>query len=156
MKLKLISIGTKMPRWVQEGDDEYSKRIVGDLGFSLLELPMAKRLKTQSPEVCREKEGEAILASVQEADYVVSLEVLGKVLDTPKLAARLEHFKRQGRNVCLLVGGPDGLSEACAARADESWSLSALTLPHPLVRVVLVEQLYRATSLSKGHPYHRA
>jgi 23S rRNA (pseudouridine1915-N3)-methyltransferase len=156
MKLKLISIGTKMPRWVQEGVDEYSKRIVGDLGFSLLELPMAKRTKAQSPEVCREKEGEAILASVQDADYVVSLEVLGKPLDTPALAARLEHFKSQGRNICLLVGGPDGLSKACAARADESWSLSALTLPHPLVRVIMVEQLYRASSLSKGHPYHRA
>ena len=116
IKLKLISIGTKMPRWVQEGVDEYSKRIVGDLGFSLLELPMAKRLKTQSPEVCREKEGEAILASVQEADYVVSLEVLGKVLDKPKLAARLQHFKRQGSNVCLLVGGPDGCSTACDER----------------------------------------
>ena len=156
MKLKLISIGTKMPRWVQEGVDEYSKRIVSDLGFSLLELPMAKRTKNQSPEVCREKEGEAILASIQEADYVVSLEVLGKSLDTPGLAGRLEHFKRQGRNICLIVGGPDGMSEACAARADESWSLSALTLPHPLVRVVVVEQLYRAASLSKGHPYHRA
>jgi 23S rRNA (pseudouridine1915-N3)-methyltransferase len=156
VKLRLISIGTKMPRWVQEGVAEYSKRIVGDLGFSLLELPMAKRTKTQSAEVCREKEGEAILAALNQADYVVSLEVLGKPLDTPGLAKRLEHFKREGRNVCLLVGGPDGLSGACAARADESWSLSALTLPHPLVRVLLTEQLYRASSLNKGHPYHRA
>lgn len=144
-----------MPRWIQEGVEEYSKRLGGDLAFTLLELPMAKRTKTKTAEQCREKEGEAILASVPDADYVVSLEVLGKPLDTPGLAGRLDYFKREGRNVSVLVGGPDGLSQACAQRADESWSLSALTLPHPLVRVVLVEQLYRATSLSKGHPYHR-
>ncbi len=155
MKFRLISIGTKMPRWVQEGVEEYRKRIVNDLNFSLVELPMAKRSKTQTAEQCREKEGEAILASLQEADYVVSLEVQGKTLDTAALARRLDYFKQEGRNVSLLVGGPDGLSSACDRRADESWSLSALTLPHPLVRVLLLEQLYRANSLSKGHPYHR-
>lgn len=156
MKVRLISVGTKMPRWVQEGVEEYRKRIANELGFSLLELPMAKRGKTQSAAQCREREGESILAALSDADYVVSLEVGGRVLDTPALAQRLEHFKREGRNISLLVGGPDGLSSACGQRADESWSLSALTLPHPLVRVLLVEQLYRAMSLSKGHPYHRA
>ena len=156
MKLRVISIGTKMPKWVQEGVAEYSKRLGSELGFSLLELPMAKRSKTQSAAQCVEKEGEAILASLAAADYVVNLEVLGRVLDTPGVAKRLQHFSHLGRNISLVIGGPDGLSPACAARADESWSLSALTLPHPLVRVVLTEQLYRAVSLNNGHPYHRA
>lgn len=156
MKLRVISIGTKMPRWVQEGVSEYSKRLGPDLGFSLVELPMTKRSKTQSVQQCIDKEGEAILASLTPADYVVSLEVLGKALDTQSLAKRLQHFSHLGRNISLIIGGPDGLSSACAKRADESWSLSALTLPHPLVRVLLTEQLYRAVSLNNGHPYHRA
>jgi 23S rRNA (pseudouridine1915-N3)-methyltransferase len=102
-----------------------------------------------------EKEGEALLAHVHRDDFLVALDVKGKTLDTASLAQRLDEMKLQARNLSFLVGGPDGLSGQCRARADECWSLSELTFPHPLVRILLVEQLYRASCVLKGHPYHR-
>ena len=144
-----------MPDWVNNGVEEYGRRIRHELGFSVVELAMAKRSKTSSIEQCIRKEGEAMLAKLAPGDYVVALDVKGKTLDTTGLARRLTHIQELGRNLVLLVGGPDGLDSRCLDRADESWSLSALTLPHPLVRVLITEQLYRANSLNKGHPYHR-
>ena len=155
MKIGLISVGTKMPRWVQDGTAEYEKRISKELGFKLIEVPLAKRSKTQSLIQCIEKEGDAILSQLNSDDFVVSLDVLGRSLDTPALAEKIGDVRFEGRNLNLLVGGPDGLSERCQSRANESWSLSALTLPHPLVRVLICEQLYRAACILKGHPYHR-
>lgn len=155
MKIKLLAVGTKMPSWVQAGVGEYEKRCSRYLGLSLLEVPMAKRGKTVSTEQCIQKESEDLLARVQADDLVVALEVQGKSLSTEALADRLAEFRQQGRDVCLLVGGPDGLGAAVRERANEMWSLSALTLPHPLVRILLVEQLYRASSILQGHPYHR-
>lgn len=156
MKVKIISVGTKMPRWVQEGVREYEKRIAVDIGFSIVEVPLAKRSKTVNIEQCIQKEGEALLARVRRDDFLIALDVVGKQFSTEDLAVRLEGFRREGHDLSLLVGGPDGLSNECLARARESWSLSALTLPHPLVRVLLTEQLYRACSILKGHPYHRS
>jgi 23S rRNA (pseudouridine1915-N3)-methyltransferase len=101
------------------------------------------------------QEGQAMLDRIGSADYVVALDVGGKQVDTAGLAGKLEDWQSLGRDIVLLIGGPDGLSEDCLSRADARWSLSALTLPHPLVRIVLVEQLYRAHSLLQGHPYHR-
>ncbi len=155
MKIKLIAVGTKMPKWVRESVAEYQKRIEKDLGFSIIEVPMAKRSKSHSVTQCMQKEGAALLAEVQKSDFVVSLDVQGKSIDTATLARRLGDLRLDGLNLSLLVGGPDGLSEECLGRANESWSLSALTLPHPLVRVLVTEQLYRASSILKGHPYHR-
>lgn len=155
MKIRLISVGSKMSAWVQQGFDEYEKRIRTELGFSITEIALAKRSKSRSIEQCIEKEGELILAQIQKDEHVIALEVTGKQLDTPSLAGRLDALKMQGRNLCLLIGGPDGLSEICRQRANEQWSMSALTLPHPLVRILLAEQLYRASCILKGHPYHR-
>ena len=155
MTISLLAIGTRMPDWVSAGVEEYGKRIRNELGFSVVELAMAKRGKTTSVEQCIRKEGDAILGKITGGDYVVALDVQGKVLDTAGLAKRLTAIQDQGRNLVLLVGGPDGLDPRCLDRADETWSLSALTLPHPLVRVLIAEQLYRAHSLNKGHPYHR-
>lgn len=153
--LSLLAVGTRMPAWVETGVEEYGKRIRNELGFSITEIAMAKRGKNANISQCISKEGDAILAKLSNSDYVVALDVKGRVLDTAGLAKRLGSIQEQGRNICLLIGGPDGLDPRCLQRADETWSLSALTLPHPLVRILLAEQLYRAHSLNKGHPYHR-
>ena len=145
-----------MPAWVQEGIAEYSKRMQGELDFSLHEIPMAKRGKNGNIEQYRQKEGDALLAAIPPNDLVVALDVLGKSFSTEKLAEKIIEYRRQGQNLSLLIGGPDGLSAECLARATERWSLSSLTFPHPLVRVVITEQFYRAISIIKGHPYHRS
>ncbi|MDA0687841.1 MAG: 23S rRNA (pseudouridine(1915)-N(3))-methyltransferase RlmH [Proteobacteria bacterium] len=155
MRIRLISVGTRMPGWVNEGVEEYARRIQNDLGFSLIEVPLAKRSKAQAVAQFMAKEGDAMLGKIDRDEFVVALDVKGKSLDTSALAARLQYFREESRNICLLIGGPDGLHPSCLARADEKWSLSALTLPHPLVRVLITEQLYRAHSLLQGHPYHR-
>lgn len=156
MKVRLFCVGTKMPEWVQQGVAEYEKRIAVDLGFSIVEVPLAQRSKNTNIERCMKKEGDALLAAVPQGDYLVALDVVGKPFDTETLAQRISDFRQQGQNLSLLVGGPDGLSKECLDRAQQSWSLSALTLPHPLVRILLTEQLYRASSILKGHPYHRS
>lgn len=155
MKITCLAVGSRMPGWVDQGVEEYARRIRQSLGFSLIEIPMAKRGKSVSIARCMAQEGQAMLDRIGSADYVVALDVAGKSLDTPGLAGKLEDWRNLGRDIVLLIGGPDGLAEACLSRADARWSLSALTLPHPLVRIVLAEQLYRAHSLLQGHPYHR-
>lgn len=156
MKVRVLSIGTKMPDWVKQGIDEYKKRMRGDLDYSIVELPMAKRAKTSSIEQCMRKESEAILAAIPTGDYVVALDVTGNSFSTEQLAQKISDFRQSGDNLSLLIGGPDGLSSECLAKSAERWSLSALTFPHPLVRVLLTEQFYRAVSIIKGHPYHRS
>ncbi len=156
MRVRLVSVGTRMPAWVKAGFEEYSKRIRQDLGFELVEVPLSTRSKTSTAAQYRAKEAKAILAKIRNEDYVVALEVTGRTLGTEALAGQLEEFRAQGRNLCLLIGGPDGLDTACLDRADARWSLSALTLPHTLARLLVVEQLYRASTLLQGHPYHRS
>lgn len=155
MKIKLLTVGTRMPAWVQAGYTEYEKRCARYLGLALVEVPMAKRSKSTSIEQCVQKESDDLLSRVAPDDFVVALEVNGKMQSTETLAERIGYLRGQGKNLCLLVGGPDGLGQACRARANECWSLSPLTLPHPLVRIVLVEQFYRVASILQGHPYHR-
>ena len=127
-----------------------------ELALDLVEIPMAHRGK--NPDISRlmQQEAEAILGATGEKDRVVALEVGGKAWSTEKLAQQLEGWQLDGRDVSFLVGGPDGLHKSCRARADQQWSLSPLTLPHPLVRILLAEQLYRAWSITRNHPYHRA
>ena len=156
MKISLISVGTRMPTWVEEGVAEYSKRLPADFSLTLIEVPLAKRGKGLDVEQAIRKESHALLARVKPTDYVVALEVEGRALSTEAMARRVDAIRMKGRNVALLVGGPDGLGEACVTRADEQWSLSALTLPHPLVRIVIAEQVYRVWSVLNAHPYHRA
>ena len=148
MKLQLVAVGTKMPDWVQTGFSEYLRRFPKDMPFELVEIPAGKRGKIL------EKEGEMMLAAAGK-NRIVTLDIPGKPWDTPQLARELERWKQDGRDVSLLVGGPEGLSPACKAAAEQSWSLSTLTLPHPLVRVLVAESLYRAWSITTNHPYHR-
>ncbi|WP_297187376.1 23S rRNA (pseudouridine(1915)-N(3))-methyltransferase RlmH [uncultured Porticoccus sp.] len=155
MRLRILAIGTKMPDWVESGCNEYLKRLPPELRIEVVELPLGKRGKGADIQRAILREGEAMLKAIGERDQVIALEVQGKSWSTGDLAVNLQHWQGSGDNVSLLVGGPDGLAPACLARADSRWSLSALTLPHPLVRVLLAEQLYRAWSINAGHPYHR-
>lgn len=155
MKIKLLSVGTKMPAWVQAGCAEYEKRCARYLGLTLIEVPMAKRSKAGSIDQCIQKESDELLSRVAADDFTVALEVSGKMQSTEGLAERIAKFRAEGKNLSLLIGGPDGLGAACRERAEECWSLSALTLPHPLVRILVIEQLYRVASILQGHPYHR-
>lgn len=155
MKIKLIAVGSKMPDWVEKGFSTYSQRMPKDCSLELIEIPAAKRSKNQQANIWMEKEGELILKAIDKSDWVVALDVKGKNWSTGQLAGQIEEWQHKGCNVALLVGGPDGLAPACLERANSKWSLSALTLPHPLVRVILAETLYRAWSVTVNHPYHR-
>ncbi|WP_127477931.1 23S rRNA (pseudouridine(1915)-N(3))-methyltransferase RlmH [Sulfurivermis fontis] len=155
MRLHLIAVGNRMPEWVEAGYAEYAKRLPADCALVLHEIAPGKRTKGADLERARREEGEKMLAALPKGAYVVALEVGGKDWSTADLAQRLTEWRQGGRDVALLVGGPEGLADTCRARADVQWSLSRLTLPHPLVRIVLAEQLYRAWSITQGHPYHR-
>lgn len=155
MRIRLLAVGTRMPAWVDEGFADYAKRLSGDISLELVEITAGKRLKATDLARVKEQEGEALLAALRPQERVIALDVLGRQLATEDLAATLKDWQVDGRPAALLVGGPEGLSKAALDRADEKWSLSRLTLPHPLVRIVVAEQVYRAWSLLKGHPYHR-
>lgn len=155
MKLQLVAVGTKMPAWVETGFQEYVRRFPKDMPFELLEIPAGKRGKNADIKRILEKEGEQTLAAIPKGNRIVTLDIPGKPWTTEQLAEQLERWKQDGRDVSFLIGGPEGLSPACKAAADQSWSLSPLTLPHPLVRVVVAESLYRAWSITANHPYHR-
>jgi 23S rRNA (pseudouridine1915-N3)-methyltransferase len=145
-----------MPDWVEAGCHEYGKRMPPELRIQAIEIPLGSRGKNQPAAKAVEAESQALLKAMGERDFVVALDVLGKPMSTEKLAAQLSNWQMEGRDISLLIGGPDGLSADCLARADMRWSMSDLTLPHPLVRIVLMEQLYRAWTINANHPYHRS
>lgn len=144
-----------MPSWVEAAYINYAQRLPKDCALELLEIPMAKRSKSQQPDVWKEKEGQQILQSILPSDWVVALDVNGKSWSTQELSEQIERWQQMGNDIVLMVGGPDGLSEKCLQRANTKWSLSALTLPHPMVRIILAEAIYRAWSVTVNHPYHR-
>jgi len=155
MRISIITIGTKMPPWVSQGVEEYSKRMPRELRVEWKELPLAPRGKGSKAAQLKDREGAQILKAIPSGDKVIALDVRGKAISTEKLATQLSAWQMSGDNYSLLIGGPDGLSGACLERAEQRWSLSELTLPHPLVRVLLAEQLYRAWTITANHPYHR-
>jgi 23S rRNA (pseudouridine1915-N3)-methyltransferase len=155
MKLQLIAVGSRMPDWVEKGFNEYARRFPRDLPFELIEISAGKRGKNADITRILEREGEQMLAAVGKGNHIVTLEVTGQNWTTPQLAQQLERWKLDGRDVSLLVGGPEGLAPSCIAASQQRWSLSALTLPHPMVRIVMAEALYRAWSVTANHPYHR-
>lgn len=155
MRIQLIAVGTKMPGWVEQGYQEYARRFPNDMPLQLLEIPAGKRGKNADIKRILLKEGELTLAAIPKGNRIVTLEVTGKPWDTPNLAKNMQNWQMDGRDVSLLIGGPEGLAPECIAASEQKWSLSALTLPHPLVRIVVAESLYRAWSLNTNHPYHR-
>lgn len=155
MKIRIIAIGQKMPTWVSDGYEEYAKRINDDCQLELVELPMQKRQKNNNVEQLKDKEAKTIFDALKSSERIVVLDVLGKAISTHQLSDFLKDWQMDGRNVAIVIGGPDGLAGTILEKADHKISLSKLTLPHPLVRVLLAEQLYRAWSINHGHPYHR-
>ncbi len=155
MNLHLIAVGDKMPGWVNEGYTEYAKRLPPSCALRLVEVPAAKRSKHADRARILGAESDRLLAAVPKTADTIALEVAGQAWSTEQLSARMADWMRNGRDIALLVGGPDGLGEAARQRANTGWSLSPLTLPHPLVRILIAEQLYRAWSLLHNHPYHR-
>jgi 23S rRNA (pseudouridine1915-N3)-methyltransferase len=156
MKCRLIAAGTRLPEWINSGFDEYRRRLRSPLVLELHEIAVATRRAGDDSARAIAREGEDMLSAIGKDDYVVALEVTGKAMSTERLAEWLQERLRDARPLSLLIGGPDGLAPACRERANQTWSLSSLTLPHALVRVIVAEQIYRAMSLSAGHPYHRA
>jgi 23S rRNA (pseudouridine1915-N3)-methyltransferase len=153
MKIRILSVGKRLPGWVNEGFATYVKRLPRENALLLEEIP-ASRGRGDAARRTRE-EGDRLLSRVAQGEYVVALDEAGTAWTSRELAGELERWRHLGVDVALLVGGPDGLSDHCTARADKRWSLSRHTLPHGLVRVMVAEQIYRAWTLLHGHPYHR-
>lgn len=155
MRIYLLAVGTRMPAWVESAVGEYKKRLQGEINLQIIEVPTAKRGKTSSVNKLVEQEGKAILAACPKGAKLVSLDVLGKSFSTENLAQKLNDWRMDGSDIALVIGGPDGLSQDVLKASVQKLSLSALTLPHPMVRVILAEQIYRAWTITQGHPYHR-
>lgn len=155
MQIHLISIGNSMPRWVQQGYEEYSKRLPRDIELILKEIPAGKRGKNCDLVRIVKDEGTRMKAALPVHAHIVSLDLTGQAWDTPALAKSLARWQNNGQPVALLIGGPEGLADTIKPLAHESWCLSNLTFPHPLVRIIVAEQLYRAWSILNNHPYHR-
>jgi 23S rRNA (pseudouridine1915-N3)-methyltransferase len=144
-----------MPSWVQQGYDEYAKRLPRECELVLKEIPAGKRGKNTDIARIVKEEGERMIAALPSSTHVLTLDILGKPWTTPELANAMQRWLANGQSVSLLIGGPEGLADEVKQLARESWSLSKLTFPHPLVRIIVAEQLYRAWSILHNHPYHR-
>jgi 23S rRNA (pseudouridine1915-N3)-methyltransferase len=155
MRIRLLAVGTRMPGWVEAGVADYVRRLGPELRIQIEELALGKRGTSGAVMRAVADEGRRMMIAIHPDEFVVALEVSGKAFDTEELSKWLGQRLQDGRDVTLLIGGPDGLAAECRKRANLHWSLSPLTLPHALVRIVIVEQLYRAMSILKGHPYHR-
>lgn len=155
MKIKIIAVGTKMPAWVEEGYQDFAQRIRPMQSLELIEVPLAKRSKSANVARLKAEEAEAIERKLKGNEKLVVLDVLGKPFSTPRLAGFISDWQMQGQDVAILIGGPDGLDSRFLRGNYQALSLSELTLPHPIVRLVLVEQIYRALTINTNHPYHR-
>jgi len=160
MRISIIAVGTRMPQWVQQACAEYVQRLPREWGVQIVEV-MQARLGKQAPKArILSVEGEHVQAQLRTgfsgAVRKIALDVQGQAWSTAKLAQQLQAWQLDGRDVALLIGGSEGLEDSLLRQADQRWSLSQLTFPHPLVRVILLEQLYRAWSILQNHPYHRA
>jgi 23S rRNA (pseudouridine1915-N3)-methyltransferase len=156
MQLLVAAVGQRMPRWVNEAWTEYARRMPPGLDLSLREIALAKRGKNADTKRLTALESAALYAAMPTRARIIALDVRGQQWSTEKLASNLEDWMAEGRDIGFMIGGPDGISPEFMQKSDNRWSFGPLTLPHPLVRVVLVEQLYRAWTITQNHPYHRA
>lgn len=156
MHIRLLAVGDRQPGWVDDAFDAYAGRMPRDWRFRIDAIPTAKRGKSQDASRAIAEEGERLLGRLKPGEALILLDERGKRLDSKAFSSQLESWQEDGTDIAFVIGGPDGVSEAVRERAGFALSLSDLTLPHGLARVLLAEQLYRAWSLSTGHPYHRA
>lgn len=155
MHFHLLAVGERMPKWVQEAWHDYAKRFPSDARLQLIEIPSFKQAKNTSVERKLNDEGMRLLQAIPKQSHIIALDVKGESWDTPTLAKHIQRWQQLSSHISFLVGGADGLSQECLTRANQRWSLSPLTFPHPLARIIVAEQLYRALSIIQNHPYHR-
>ena len=153
--MRVLAIGMRMPQWVSDGADNYVKRLPREASIEWVELPASRRTRDTAESRMLE-EATAIEHRLKPQELMVVLDVEGRVISTETIAETLANWQADGSKIAFVIGGPDGLHPSLKARASARWSLGRITLPHPLVRVILAEQLYRAWSINAGHPYHRA
>ena len=156
MHIRLIAVGDRQPAWVDAAFSDYAGRLPRAWKFALQTIACSRRRKHGDDSGARSEESEKIMSKLASGERVVMLDERGKQLSSIELAAVISEWQVDGRDVCLVIGGPDGIDPQSLALADFTWSLSRLTLPHGLARVVCAEQLYRASTVNDGHPYHRA
>ena len=156
MRIHIIAVGHRRAGWERDGFREYARRMPRELSVELHEIAPSKRTGRDSAERRLEDEGRRLAAAIPKGARIVVLDERGASWTTLELADRIARWMRDGRDLALVVGGADGLSPACIEAAEHRWSLSALTLPHGLARIVVAEQLYRASTILRNHPYHRA
>lgn len=155
MIINLIAVGTRCSQWAETGFQDYQKRLPAECKLNLITIPLSKRNKNSEISKHIAEEEKKILAAIPKRSRIIALDVQGQMWNTQQLAQSLQRWQLERQDVSLLIGGPDGLGDACTKIAERIWSLSPLTLPHALVRIVVAEQLYRAWSLLSNHPYHR-
>ena len=155
MHCTILAVGQKMPNWCKIACEDYALRLQRMLKCSLVEIPPALRNKSNHIQTYKEDEFKKIQQKILPGDLVIALDCKGESWTTPQLSQKIAKWQLEGNNLCFVIGGPDGLDKACLDRANTKWSLSPLTFPHMMVRVILFEQLYRAASMLSNHPYHR-
>jgi 23S rRNA (pseudouridine1915-N3)-methyltransferase len=155
MIINLIAVGSRCSQWAKTGFQDYQKRLPAECKLNLITIPLSKRGKNSEISKHIAEEEKKILAAIPKRSRIIALDVQGQMWNTQQLAQSLQRWQLERQDVSLLIGGPDGLGDACTKIAERIWSLSPLTLPHALVRIVVAEQLYRAWSLLSNHPYHR-
>ncbi len=155
MQIDLIAVGKKMPTWIESGFKEYAKRLPKNINFKLIEITPATRSKNNNADNYKQKEQEKIEAALSPKSIIIALDERGKSINSQQLANQLQIWNDDNQYISLIIGGADGLDESLKKKANQLWSLSAMTLPHGLVRVMIVEQIYRAWTITQNHPYHR-
>ena len=155
MKIRILSLGEKPDKWVLDGFNEYKKRLSKIFPLELIELPIAKRTKTTNPTIWKAQEAKIILSKLNNNEHLIILDVASKIISTEELAQKMNNWKFNNPNVAILIGGPDGIDDNIKKIAKEKISISKMTFPHPIVRIIIAEQLYRAHTILQGHPYHK-
>ncbi|WP_454780927.1 23S rRNA (pseudouridine(1915)-N(3))-methyltransferase RlmH [Legionella sp. WA2022007384] len=155
LKITIITLGNKMPNWVTQGSNEYAKRLNDGVQLKIIEIPLIRRSKSSDLSRILEKESALIKDALPSNARIIALEIEGKTFSSEELALKISQLQQTTSHLCFIIGGPEGLSQEILRLCDERWSLSKLTLPHPLVRIILLETLYRAWSIINNHPYHK-
>lgn len=156
ISMRLLTLSQRQPGWLDEGFREYQRRLSAGVRLELVELPLPGRRARSQPELLKAQEAERLRRNFSSSAIQVALDVSGRKLTTEQMAQQLQEWVEVGQDVDLLIGGPDGLAESVRDEARLVWSLSPLTFPHGLVRVIVAEQVYRAWTILQGHPYHRS
>jgi len=155
LKIKILSVGDKMPAWVNQGTHEYINRIRGNSHAQLVEIPAQKRGKNANIQRILADEGKAMLKQIAPGSRLICLDRLGKAYSSLEFADKIRDWQQLGQQVSFIIGGPEGIDPDILAQTDEKWTLSKMTFTHHVARIMLAEQLYRAWSITEGLPYHR-